>query len=239
MRGEVISLDGISGDGVILSDDGVRYAFTASASRSGLRVRDRVDFVDADGVARDIFPLAGGGAPAGFSPSPRPSGRGFNFGRAMFSFQGRLSRTHFWIGWAIVFFGYHVWSFIPFLNIALVVGAPVLLWSNLAIGAKRLHDMGRSAWLIAIPWSAMIGGFVYLIVVISMAAINDPTAFDDEGDLAQVLNILVPPLGVWGFTAFIGVGFWLWLGIADGQRGANRFGPDPVHPARDTADTFN
>ena len=39
--------------------------------------------------------------------------------------------------------------------------------------------------------------------------------------------------------AFIGVGFWLWLGIADGQRGANRFGPDPVHPARDTADTFN
>ena len=239
MRGEVINLDGVSGDGLISGDDGLRYAFVPGACRSGLRVGDKVDFVAADGVASDIMALSGGGSFPAYSATTRASGRGFNFGTAMFSFQGRLRRSHFWIGWAIVFFGYYVGSAIPFLNILVFLAAPVLIWSNLAIGVKRLHDMGRSGWLIAVPWAAMTIGFIYAMVLIVMAAINDPVAFEDSSDPMQVLRLMAPAFGVWGFTALIGVGFWLWLGIADSQPGANRYGHNPQDPARDTAETFS
>lgn len=243
MRGEVISVDGISGDGLISGDDGARYAFTSAASRSALRVGDKVDFVGAEGIATNIMNLSGaptgGHAYQGDRAAPGPSGSSFNFATAMFSFQGRLRRSHFWIGWAIVFFGYYVWTLIPFLNLLLLLVSPVLIWCNLALGTKRLHDMGKSGWLIAIPWVAMTIGFIYAVVVIVMAALSDPVAFENSSDPMRVMGLMAPALGAWGVTALIGIAFWLWLGIADSQPRANQYGPSPKQSSGGGADTFS
>lgn len=240
MRGEIISVDGLSGDGLISGDDGLRYRFVAAASRTAVRVGDKVDFIGTGEVATEIMNLGGGTAPAhDATPSYayEPVNRGFDFGRAMFSFNGRLSRAHYWICWAILFGGYWIWSFIPFLNLLLVFVLPVLLWCNLAVGVKRFHDMGRSGWLIVIPYVATMVGWVYMITVFARAAIADPTAFENP-DPAMIGGLLAPMFVVLGLTWLVGIGFWLWMGIADSQPGTNAHGRNPNATGAETADTF-
>lgn len=100
MRGEVINIDPLSGDGLISGDDGQRYSFVSTASRSVLRVGDKVDFAQADGTATDIMVLtsaasAGVGVAGGYTP--QGSSGAYDFAWAMFKFDGRLRRSHFWI----------------------------------------------------------------------------------------------------------------------------------------------
>ena len=95
-------------------------------------------------------------------------------GQALFSFQGRMSRSDFWRR-----------GVLPMVPVSLVNGlvfwsslrdgpnpvcfaiALVMLWPALAVHAKRLHDRGRSAWLMAtllIP-VAQIAFAVWILVV--------------------------------------------------------------------------
>jgi uncharacterized membrane protein YhaH (DUF805 family) len=66
-------------------------------------------------------------------------------------------------------------------------------WSLLALGAKRLHDLGLSAWHLA--WIALV----------PLAA-------------AGLHGLLQWP---------VALGPWVWLCVARGMEGPNRFGPDP------------
>lgn len=238
MRGEVISIDSLSGDGLISGDDGQRYPFVSAASRSILRVGDKVDFAQVDGAAADIMVLASlSSAGVGVAGGYAQQGVGYNFVSAMFSFNGRLRRSHFWISWAILFFGYYVWSAIPLLNVLLIFALPVFLWANLAVGAKRFHDMGFSGWLIAIPWSVLVIGSIISLIVVGIAAINDPQAF--ETDSTATIMSMMGAIGLFFVVAVpVSLGFWLWLGIADSKPGRNAHGPNPKNPADDTANTF-
>jgi uncharacterized membrane protein YhaH (DUF805 family) len=230
MRGEIISVDASTGGGLISGDDGSRYAFTAAATRGAVRTGNRVDFLGLDGVANDVVPLALS-APSYASAS---SGAAYDFGRAMFSFNGRLRRSHFWISWAILFTVGLLLSWIPFLG---VVVSLALIWPHLAIGTKRLHDMGRSGWLIAIPWVAMLVGWIVMVAMIGVAAVTDPMQFENaQSDYA--INTIGAAFVVLGLSWLLAVGFWLWIGITDSRPGRNRFGPNPKYPAQDQADVF-
>ncbi|MGV9008664.1 DUF805 domain-containing protein [Brevundimonas sp.] len=235
MRGEVISVDSFSGHGLISGEDAGRYSFAASATRTALRIGDKVDFVGTNGVATDIIalsaPISGiGVAEYGYS---RPSaGTGYNFLSAVFSFNGRLRRSHFWISWAIMCATWLVTFWMPLLNVVFYF---VLLWTNLAVGAKRFHDMGKTGWLIAIPWTALILVQVITLGGVGYSYINDPQSLASDGPTALLIVI--------GLLAIIAVplslGFWLWLGIADSQPGRNKYGPNPKNPVDDTANTFS
>lgn len=237
MRGEVISVDSLSGDGLISGDDGQRYPFVSAASRSILRVGDKVDFAQVDGAAADIMVLtslssAGVGVTGGYTQPY--AGASYNFLTAVFSFNGRLRRSHFWISWAILCAIWWVTFWMPVLNVIFYF---VLLWANLAVGAKRFHDMGKTGWLIAIPWVLLIGVQIAAVAVIGVAAINDPQAFESENPAA--LMSLLGTIGLFLAVAVpVSLGFWLWLGIADSQPGRNAHGPNPKNPVDDTANTF-
>ena len=237
MRGEVISIDSLSGDGLISGDDGQRYLFLSSASRSVLRVGDKVDFAPSEGAATDIMVLAslssaGVGVAGGYASSYTRTG--YNFLTAVLSFNGRLRRSHFWITWGILCGVWWLTFWVPVLN---VIAFFVLLWANLAVGAKRFHDMGKTGWLIAIPWALLIGAQIAAVAVIGVAAINDPQAFESDNPAA-----IMGAMGFLGLFAIVVLpvswGFWLWLGIADSQPGRNIYGPNPKNPVDDTANTF-
>lgn len=224
MRGEVLSLDD-GGSGLISGDDGARYSFGASDVSGSVQVRDRVDFVGTDGVATDIMVLAGS--------SPRPSDglsatdtsgpKGFDFGSALFSFSGRLRRSHFWISWIIMVAVWWLTFFIPFVNLAAQLG---LLWTNLAVGAKRFHDMGKPGWLIAIPWVLLILTQIALFASIGVSAMNNPEVLESE-DPAAIMAMMGPALFASLIAVPVSLAFWLWLGIADSQPGSNKYGPNP------------
>jgi uncharacterized membrane protein YhaH (DUF805 family) len=72
-------------------------------------------------------------------------------------------------------------------------------WSLLALGAKRLHDIGLSALHLA--WISLV-----------------PVAASVLPSLLQWPAALLP---------------WVWLCVASGTEGPNRFGPDPSGLARE------
>lgn len=225
MRGQILSFDDASGTGLISGDDGIRYSFSRDAVSPPASVTAglRVDFVPVAGDATNIMLLAAAPAPSAPSPTPGVPIDSFNFQHALFSFNGRLRRQHFWIGWLLCLGAGVVLGWIPVLGTLLSIA---LIWPNLAISVKRLHDMGHSGWLVAIPWVAGLAGIVAAFMTVGTAALASGGYIDGD-DPAAVFAIMGPALGIFGIVALIQLGFLLWIGVAEGQRGDNRFGPNP------------
>ncbi len=214
MRGEVLSYDAGAGAGLISGDDGARYSFNSLALRDGaVRPGQKVDFVPVGGEATEIMVL--GGATLGL---PTQVG-GFDWQRALLSFQGRLRRSHFWIGWLIILAANVLTSWIPFVGL-------LLLWPTFAIGVKRLHDMGLTGWLVILPWVLNIVGTIAMVASIGMQAIMNSAALEAE-DPAAIIALLAPIFGWLGLLLLANLGFLLWIGLVEGTRGPNRYGEDP------------
>lgn len=92
-------------------------------------------------------------------------------------------------------------------------------WLNLTVGARRLHDRGKSAWWLLVFYGAP--------VVLPWIAMNLPGGGlrDEVGSAASVVSLCAM---VWGVVD---------LGVLRGQPSANRFGPDPG--ASKTAHVFD
>jgi len=75
----------------------------------------------------------------------------FDWQKLLFSFEGRTRRSHFWIGWLICLGVGVVAGWIPLIGFFISIA---LIWPNLAITVKRLHDMGMSGWIAAVPFVA-------------------------------------------------------------------------------------
>lgn len=224
MRGQILSFDDASGAGLISGDDGIRYSFVREAISppASITAGLRVDFVPVAGEATNIMLLAAAPTPSGPSATPGVPVDTFNFQHVLFSFNGRIRRQHFWIGWLICLGAGVVLGWIPILGTLLSIA---LIWPNLAISVKRLHDMGQSGWLIVIPWIAGIGGVIAAFMSVGVAALT--SGYVNTDDPAAVLAIIGPMFGILSIVALIQLGFLLWIGITDSQRGENRFGPNP------------
>ena len=224
MRGQILSFDDTTGAGLISGDDGIRYSFVREAVTPPATIASglRVEFVPIAGEATNVMLLAA--APTAGTPSATPGvpTDSYDFARALIAFDGRLRRSHFWISWVILFATGCVLNVIPLLNLIGIV----LLWPHLAIGVKRLHDMGKSGWLIAIPYAVMFIGFIFAVVQIGFSAFANMEAIEAE-DPAVIISTFGPAFGIIGLTWIVGIAFWLWIGIGEGQRGDNRFGPNP------------
>lgn len=228
MRGEVLSYDSTAGTGLISGDDGVRYGFDAAALQSPATPAPgvRVDFVADGDQATQILILAGSPSTVGVAgAAPLAAGSGFDFQSAMFSFEGRLRRSHFWIGFLIIFGANVVLGWIPILGWLISLA---LIWPNLAIAVKRLHDMGRTGWLVVAPY---LVGFALLIagmvIMFGGMAATGMTSDYYEDNPAAALAVMGPAFGVFALSFLVGVAFLLWVGLTDSQPGDNRFGPNP------------
>ena len=94
--------------------------------------------------------------------------------RLFTSFRGRIPRSTFWIGFAIlvavsaaVQFGVFAAVNASDLEVAMIVAAVPFVYPALALYAKRCHDRGKSAWwllMLAVP----IAGFVWLVYELGM-----------------------------------------------------------------------
>lgn len=228
MRGEILSYDSTTGAGLISGDDGVRYSFTSDALKSPAvpAAGVRVDFVPEGEIATQILILAGGPTSTGVAGvAPIPAGTGFDFVSALLHFNGRLRRSHFWIGFLIIFAVSVVFFWVPFLGGLILLA---LIWPNLAISVKRLHDMGRTGWLLLVPFGVNI-----VVSIISFATMvssfissgGAPEFYEDNP--AAALALVGPTFALSGVAFLISIAFLLWIGLTDSQKGENRFGPNP------------
>lgn len=150
-------------------------------------------------------------------------GQGLDWQKLLFSFEGRTRRSHFWIGWLICVGVWWVANVIPFIGQLIQIA---LIWPNLAIAVKRLHDMGKSGWLVVIPWVVSIVGGIVAVSMMGVSALTNASALE-AGDPAAILGLLGPAMGLVAVIGLVCLGFLLWIGLSDGQRGENRYGPNP------------
>ena len=154
------------------------------------------------------------------------SGSGFDFQKALFSFEGRLRRSHFWIGWLICLGVGVVAGWIPLIGFVISIG---LIWPNLAITVKRLHDLGMSGWLAAIPFVANVIGCIMIFVSVGASVFMNAAALENE-DPAAIMALVGPMVGILGILLLVNFGFLLWVGLSEGKSGANKYGPNPKGP---------
>jgi uncharacterized membrane protein YhaH (DUF805 family) len=142
---------------------------------------------------------------------------------------GRIGQKDYWIGALILFV---IWM----LSSALHLLAP-LIWLALVypwvcLIAKRLHDFGKSAWLILVPLvvacicgllAVIFGGVSAVAAFVSAAGDwTDPRAW---GVFAGALGLAVAFVAVAGLVK---IAFLLWVGLRRGDVGPNLYGPPPV-----------
>lgn len=147
----------------------------------------------------------------------------FDWKKLLFSFEGRTRRQHFWIGWLICLGVGVVANWLPIIGGIISIA---LIWPNLAISVKRLHDMGKSGWLVAIPWAVTIVGFAIAAILVGVSAFANAAALENENP-AAFLALIGPALGLFIIIGLVNLAFLLWIGLTDGQPGDNRFGPNP------------
>jgi uncharacterized membrane protein YhaH (DUF805 family) len=143
-----------------------------------------------------------------------------------FSAEGRIGRQAFWIGWLVLLGVQVVAGWIPVIGHALGL---VALFAWVCLCSKRLHDMGRSGWWqvppFALSLALVVGSVLWIGVGAALAAITD-----GNPEVVALAGVGVLLIGI--FVAFVAmIGFTLWVGIAEGQPGENRYGQPPLTPA--------
>ena len=149
-------------------------------------------------------------------------------------FRGRATRAEFWwwelsvliAGFALGSVDASIASFgggNAYSPLGVVFGLATLL-PGLAVSVRRLHDIGKSGWLLVGFCAAGILGWIPIAAGLTVAAING--LFDSVWSEATIVPLLLG-IGI-ALVAWLVLVVWyvLWL-ARQGQTGHNRFGPDP------------
>lgn len=146
-----------------------------------------------------------------------------------FSADGRIGRSTFWIGWLVLLGVNVVAGWIPLLGLLISLAS---IYCNICVTSKRLHDMGRSGFLQAVPLVLCSALMIGSIIMVAGPAVMAGIAEADESVIqAAVLAGVGGMLLAWLSALVIGFGFLLWVGLSASVAGENKYGPPPASPA--------
>lgn len=154
------------------------------------------------------------------------------------SADGRIGQKDFWLGALILFV---IWVLTPLLHILAPLAWLLLLYPWTCVFAKRLHDFGRSGFLILVPFVVGCLAVLAALVFGGVAALSAIFGAAQGGMGAGSWALFAGALGTAGaFLALAGLVkliFILWVGLSRGDPGPNRYGPPPVSLTSPTAPT--
>jgi uncharacterized membrane protein YhaH (DUF805 family) len=211
MKGNVIGFDPDTNTGAISGHDGRRYDFATADWHSHDRPPrhgDLVDFAPDGQRATQIYALEA----AYVAPT---------FGQFLFSARGRISRSQFWLKWFLPIFVIGVILFVvtyasaasgsvestSVMGLVLLVYSLIVLWPNIAVLVKRIHDSNKSGWLVL----AFYAPWLLQNILTYTAGQQNPATI--------LVGLVVFVVAVWFFIDF---------GCMRGTIGENQYGPDPV-----------
>ena len=155
------------------------------------------------------------------------------------SADGRIGQKDFWIAVLILFVAWVVSTVL--MHIFSPIAWLLLLYPWICVFSKRLHDFGKSGWMILIPFIVGCVAGLMALVFGGVAAISAifGAAQGEMGSgswalLAGALGTAVAFLAVAGLVKLI---FILWVGLSRGDPGANRYGPPPASLTSPTTPT--
>ena len=230
MRGEVLTYDDGPGTGLISGEDGARYAFTRADLQqlTPVRAGTHVDFVAADGLATQVYVVAQtqtrSATQGVYTPGVAGSGASLDWKTLFLDANGRIGQKDYWIGFGILFAANLVLSWLPLIGVLISLAAA---YAGICLASKRLHDMGKSGWLAAIPYGVFIAATV--LTAVSFIGMMGAATYDNGMGMlagAGFMGLL------WTAAFVLNVGFVIWLGVTAGQPDDNLYGPPPQPLAR-------
>ena len=150
-----------------------------------------------------------------------------NWGSLFFSAEGRVGQRDFWLACLLLLL------FSVFIHA--LPGLGTLIWlvsfySWICVFSKRLHDIGRSGWVQALPfvlgWVLMTTGFFMGVAGLIGLFLSGMPHFLG----GVVLGGLALGLGVFCLGGLMHLILIVWLGLTPGQIGSNRYGPPAGQP---------
>lgn len=135
--------------------------------------------------------------------------------------KGRIARGDFWLGFLIVMVASMITGAVPVVGPFLGL---LVLWPQLVIHIKRLHDIGWTGWLLLFPFS-VTATCMTLMVLNGGAALLTTQPQDLPALIASPAMHM--PLIFFEVAFAVEFAFLLWVGITKGDAAANRFGPVP------------
>ena len=150
--------------------------------------------------------------------------------RTMFlSPEGRMNQKDYWIGMLILF---AAWVLSGALHLLAPIAWLLLIYPGVCVYAKRLHDAGRSAWLILAPVAIGVAAFILAVIFGGIGVIGALGMMATFGASPTAWTALFAGLSAMAmFLCVAGVAkvaFLLWVGLSAGDSGDNRYGPPPV-----------
>jgi uncharacterized membrane protein YhaH (DUF805 family) len=139
----------------------------------------------------------------------------------LFSWDGRLRRSHFWGGMAALVVAQILLGWIPLVGALLSLALAI---PGASFGVRRLHDMGRTGWLALAP---VVGVVVTGVLSLIIGAFSTAAVLGGGNAAFGALALAGPAFLVTGLVALVNLAFVLWVGLTPGVAGDNRFGPDP------------
>ena len=147
-----------------------------------------------------------------------------------FSFSGRSTRAEYW--WWVLFtiagssiLGFadtiiNVWAETVQASLLRPLFGLVTIIPSIALGSRRLHDIGKSGWWQLGLTLPILFGVILIILGIVFAFISG-----SDGDVSLVVLLILVGLGLCAFVvAFI---YWLRWFARQGEDGPNKYGSDP------------
>jgi uncharacterized membrane protein YhaH (DUF805 family) len=158
---------------------------------------------------------------------------GMDIVNVLFKPSGRINRQPYWIATLIVV-GISIVSGIidEFAKPVALLLSLLTWWIYIVLYIKRLHDIGRSGWWQLVMW---LGSLVLIIVgaVMLFPAFMSLAEGGGAGDPTEVMRALTSSGGAIALLlvgVLLGFVFHIWLGCVPGQKGANKYGLDPLNP---------
>lgn len=136
--------------------------------------------------------------------------------------KGRIARGEFWLGFLIVMVASAVAGAIPVVGPLLGLG---VLWPQLVIHIKRLHDIGWTGWLLLFPFSVTVTCMTLIVLNGGAALLTTPP---QQLPALIASPVMHTPLIFFEIAFAVEFAFLLWVGITKGEPAANRFGPAPA-----------
>jgi uncharacterized membrane protein YhaH (DUF805 family) len=152
-----------------------------------------------------------------------------DWNKLFLSAEGRIGQKDYWIGVLILF---AIWVVSHLAHVLAPLIWLVLIYPWVCVIAKRLHDFNKSGWMILIPICVGVTAFLLAVIVGGAAAIgaviaayNDSAV--DTGGWMAVASAFGVALAFLGLAFLVKLIFLLWVGLARGDPGPNRYGPAP------------